>query len=255
MSITPALAAAPANDDFASAQAIAALPFSATLNTAEATFAEDDPPCSSSSATVWYSFTPTEDMGIEANTFGSNYDTTLSVYSSSGGLSQLACNDDTDGQQSRVRVAVTGGVTYYFMIAAYHDSSGGELVFSVKPFPLPEPLTLELQLAGIATVDRQSGTATVNASLTCSRPANVSLNGLLSQQILRNTFVQGYSHSETYCSGTIPLSFNISSDQSLSHFGRGPAKFTLYADSFDHDWDRLTSTEAHARIILIDARN
>jgi hypothetical protein len=47
-------------------------------------------------------------MGIEANTFGSDYDTTLSVYTGSrGALTQIACNDDADLLQSLVRFNAT----------------------------------------------------------------------------------------------------------------------------------------------------
>ncbi|HEY0738644.1 MAG TPA: hypothetical protein VGD69_27245 [Herpetosiphonaceae bacterium] len=256
MSITPAFAAAPGNDDFNSAQAITALPFSATLNTVEATFAEDDPLCSSSSASVWFSFTPTADMGIEANTFGSNYDTTLSVYTGSrGNLTQITCNDDTEGLQSRVRAALTAGVTYYFMIAAFQDQAGGDLIFSVAPFSLSDPLTLELQIDHNARVDQQSGVATVHASITCSRPAYVSLSGALFQQLPRNTFVQGLAFDGIYCFETTPFSLSIGSDYLLTRFVTGPAKITLSAYVYEADLDRDTYVEAHERVILTGAHN
>jgi hypothetical protein len=134
-----ALAVPPSNDDFDSATLIGSVPFSDSLDTTEATTAADDPDCAGNGHTVWYSFTPTSDMGISANTFGSDYDTTLSVYTGSrGALEQVACNDDTQSLQSSVRFAATGGVTYFFMAGSFDNSSGGNLQFSVQEV-LPPP--------------------------------------------------------------------------------------------------------------------
>ena len=98
-----AVAAPPANDDFDSATVIGSFPFSDSLNTTEATTASDDPFCAGNGPTVWYSFTPPSDVSLDANTFGSDYDTTISVYTGSrDSLTEVACNDDVG------RAAVTG---------------------------------------------------------------------------------------------------------------------------------------------------
>jgi hypothetical protein len=77
---SPALAAPPANDDFGSATIVPEpLPFSDAINTSEATTAVDDPDCVGNGPTVWYTFTPSQDMPVRAATIGSDYDTTLSV--------------------------------------------------------------------------------------------------------------------------------------------------------------------------------
>src|SRR6266496_217729 len=91
LNVPPALAQ-PANDDFDSAAVIGALPFTDSISTAEATTADDDPFCNGNEHTVWYSFTPTQNERIQADTSGSDYDTTLSVYTGSrGALSQVGC--------------------------------------------------------------------------------------------------------------------------------------------------------------------
>src|SRR3712207_847829 len=92
---TKVFAQPPNNDDFDSATIISSLPFSNSINTVEATTAADDPFCAGNGHTVWYSFTPDEDGEVnaflEANTVGSDYDTTLSVYTGSrGNLEQIA---------------------------------------------------------------------------------------------------------------------------------------------------------------------
>src|SRR5262249_5601882 len=109
------IAAAPLNDDFDRATSvIEPLPFTDAINTAEATTAADDPDCAGNGSTVWYVFVPTQNMRITANTFGSDYDTTLSVYTGTrGNLVQIACNDDYRDLQSLVTIDVLAGQLYF----------------------------------------------------------------------------------------------------------------------------------------------
>ncbi len=123
---TYAWAVPPPNDDISGATVIPTVPFTETADTREATVAPDDPFCAGRSATVWYAFTPTSDMVLRAHTFGSDYDTTLSVYTGSpGNLSQIACNDDALGLQSQVVFTATAGETYYFMVGAFGEGLAG----------------------------------------------------------------------------------------------------------------------------------
>src|SRR5689334_17884806 len=77
-----AAAAPPTNDDFDTPVTVSALPYTNSQDTTDATTAPDDPVCGifGSSHTVWYRFTPSSAVAVLADTFGSNYDTTLSVY-------------------------------------------------------------------------------------------------------------------------------------------------------------------------------
>jgi hypothetical protein len=126
----------PPNDAFGSAAVAAALPFTATLSTVEATGAVDDPFCFGNHASVWYSFTPIVSSSITADTFGSDYDTSVSAYTGTqGALTSLACNDDAGaGVQSEVRLPVSAGTTYYFMVAGL--GVAGNLVFNLDAAPL-----------------------------------------------------------------------------------------------------------------------
>ena len=60
------------------------------------------------------------------NTRESNYDTALGVYTGSSltGLTQLAVNDQYNGNQSRVVVPVTAGTTYRIAVDGWGDSTG-----------------------------------------------------------------------------------------------------------------------------------
>lgn len=137
------VAAALTNDACSGALAVASLPYSNTENTGAAAAASDDPtpPCGNNAKhrSVWYALTPSSDQLITADTFGSDYDTILSVYTGfCGSLSAVpgACNDNASGLQSRVSFSVTAGTTYYFMISAT-TTTGGTLVFNVNAAPTP----------------------------------------------------------------------------------------------------------------------
>ncbi len=137
----PAALAQPSNDDFANATVIGSLPFSTTEDTSQATFDPSDPSGCSNNGSVWFAFTPPSNMPIQADTFGSDYDTVLSAWTGTqGALNLIACNDDFIGLQSKIRFHATGGTTYYFMLARCCGSGGnggGNLHFSVDQIPAP----------------------------------------------------------------------------------------------------------------------
>jgi hypothetical protein len=132
LSVSPALAQ-PANDDFDNATVINSLPFTDRINTADATNPGDDPFCNGFEHTVWYSFTPTQDTPIRADTAGSDYATTLGVYTDSrGALSEVACASSP----AQVAFTASANTTYFFMVASVCcGNPGGNLVFRVNPPP------------------------------------------------------------------------------------------------------------------------
>ncbi len=114
------------NNDFANARVIPGVPYVDHVDTREATASPDDPFfCSFPSATVWYAFTPGQDMPVEANTFGSSYPTTLGVFvGSRGALGLVTCGND------HVGFSAVAGQTYYFMVGS--SGPGGDLVFQLQ---------------------------------------------------------------------------------------------------------------------------
>ncbi len=121
----------PSNDDFDTPELISGLPYEITQNTTTATTALDDPvfPCGSvdqGSYSVWYSFTPTENLTITAATsVDLTYDTMLALWSGTrGNLTNIACNDDAvTGLGSELSATLQAGVTYYIEVAQF--ASGG----------------------------------------------------------------------------------------------------------------------------------
>lgn len=100
--VTAALAAPPANDNFANAQAITSLPFSAAVDNTDATLEPGEPfNCSLSPNTVWYSFPPPQNMAVRADALGGNITGTVALYLSSGpGFANLTFLSCAFGNQS-----------------------------------------------------------------------------------------------------------------------------------------------------------
>ncbi len=133
---TPALAAAPGNDNFDFATAIGTLPFSDSLDITEATTELGEPGCFTSQ-TAWYSFTPTANAVVTVDTQGSDFsDTTLDVYQSIGSgignLNLLNCASFGGSYTFNAQV----GTTYYLQAGKYFGGVGTVRV-NVQEIPPP----------------------------------------------------------------------------------------------------------------------
>jgi hypothetical protein len=244
-----ALAQPPPNDDFDDAIVIAALPFNDTGNTEEATTAVDDPDCVGRAHTIWYSFTPAADMRIEGNTFGSDYDTTLSAYTGArGSLERIACNDDSGSLQSRIRFDAAAGVTLHFMVGSFDEAPGGNLVMSIfQAPPLPPPLVLGVTIDPTGSVSRD-GVVTIHGTVTCSREASpVELFGTLRQQVGRRVTVGSFAGAVS-CSGEATWSATVIGETGT--YRRGSARATVAASFFDPDREELVRARADATVQL-----
>lgn len=215
------LAAAPSNDDIANATPVTALPFTDQIDTSEATTAGDDPDCVGNGPTVWYVYTPGVDQSLVADTFGSDYDTTLSVYTGSpGSLSQIACNDDASGLQSAVAFDAAAGTTYYFMVGAFASGPGGNLIFHVDE---GEPTQVDLTIDSTAQFDPTSGSALVTGTITCSEGAFAFIDLQLEQRVGRRTVV-GFGGTFVECDGSSqPWTVEVFGENGLFKGGRALA--------------------------------
>jgi hypothetical protein len=99
--VATAAGAQPANDNCASQTVIASLPFSVSLDVSSATSEPGDPyvPCGSFtsdidalSGSVWYQFTASEELVLDIDTAGSDYETVVAVWGGGCGVfDRLAC--------------------------------------------------------------------------------------------------------------------------------------------------------------------
>ncbi|HEX6625989.1 MAG TPA: hypothetical protein VF064_19890, partial [Pyrinomonadaceae bacterium] len=123
----------PANNNFASAQVLAAATTGsatgtnrgATLETSEPYHANDD-----GGKSVWYKWTAPSTGNIEFSTAGSNFDTLLGVYTGTAvnALTGVAGNDEEDFNAgvhtSRVVFSAVAGTVYYIAVDGF-DGGGG----------------------------------------------------------------------------------------------------------------------------------
>ncbi len=145
---TPAWAVAPANDNFANAQAQTGS-FTDSLNTTDATNEGSEPLFPSCvvtpvTNTVWYGLTVSAGTEVTADTSGSTFDTSLVVYTGPnlGSLSEIACNDDISGTDltSAVEFTASSTTTYWIQaggITASAGGSSGDLDLNVVATPPP----------------------------------------------------------------------------------------------------------------------
>ena len=86
---------------------------------------------------VWYQFTAPVAGLLIVDTFGSDFDTGLAVYTGScDSLTEVACNDDTGGVTSQVILPTAAGVTYYILAGGY-ASDAGNLVLHLNHLTPP----------------------------------------------------------------------------------------------------------------------
>jgi hypothetical protein len=248
--VSPAAAQAPPNDDFDDATVISEIPFTDIVDTTDATTAGDDPICFGQGPTVWYQFTPAEDVRLEANTFGSDYDTTLGVYTGSrGDLSEVACNDDAAGTlQSRVRFDADAGETYFFMVGLFFGGPGGLLEFTLMEAPpAAPPLEIDVSIDPVGSVVARDGTVTLSGTVTCSRPVFVELFGGMEQRAGR-LIIQGFYFDFIECDGLSAWSATFQGHNGIFKPGKGDAFVEAFVFDPEEDEFFFDFTEASVRL-------
>jgi len=120
--------AAPVNDSCGSAQAIGTGTF--TGSTTEATN-DGTASCGNSSGSpdVWYVFTAPSATSYTLDTFGSSFDTVLSLRTecprADGRDEEIACNDDADGTlQSKLTRAMAAGESVWIRVSGFGGATG-----------------------------------------------------------------------------------------------------------------------------------
>jgi hypothetical protein len=229
----PAWAVPPPNDDFDSATLVTEpLPFTDSVSTADATTASDDPFCEGNGHTVWYRYTPSADGFVNANTLGSDYDTTLSVYSGArGALDQIACNDDFGGLESSVTWEAVAGTTYHLMAGSFFDSPGGNLSLTVQESEPPQLPTLDVAIDPIGRVNPRTGVAQVSGTFTCTGLDFVDIFGELQQPVGRFTIrgFFGFFAEGSSCDGTPqPWAADVSGENGKFAPGKATARVSAF---------------------------
>src|SRR4051812_30991804 len=125
---SPVAAAAPANDQFAQARAIASLPATFTVDTSSATHQANEPQPSgcSSNKTVWYHYKATASGRLDIDTTGSNFPTVVGVYTGSklAFLQLVACTSAVHGSAADTLIDAVAGTTYQIQVGGVSDATG-----------------------------------------------------------------------------------------------------------------------------------
>ena len=234
----PALAASPRNDTEAGAVVVNAVPFTHTVDTSEAT--RDGPTICSRRASVFYRFTPTEDLHVQVDLLGSDFDTALGIYTrdAAGKVERVGCNHYRFGGTAGLRVRAVAGTTY-FLMASSDYGSGGNLVLTVTEVS-DQALEYTVEVTSQGTVDPSTGIATISGTVTCNERSFVYEEGTL-RQLRNGIFVaRGGWYAYTWCIPETPTPWTIEIDTDTSVvFGSGPATVrSWYSEATDgwRDW-------------------
>jgi hypothetical protein len=138
-----ALAAPPANDTVANATVIQTLPYTDTADITEATASGDDlTRCGALSNTVWYSFTPTTGLRIQASALGNDgtYTVLVAYAAVPDRTGEVNCATNSPGGPAQIAFNAPAGVVYYFAVGSSPFSPGGtpsRITLSVTQGPPP----------------------------------------------------------------------------------------------------------------------
>lgn len=135
------LIAAPTNDQITTAINIEQLPYTHQQDTTGASNEPNEilPQCLNEvSASVWYQYQATEKTAVVFDTFGSDYDTVLSIWTgTTHPLTQIACDDDSGNtSQSQINVELEADTTYYINVSGYDGETGTLLLNALRVNPL-----------------------------------------------------------------------------------------------------------------------
>ncbi|MCA1964396.1 MAG: S8 family serine peptidase, partial [Prosthecobacter sp.] len=159
----------PGNDDFAARALLAAGTTQATGTNRLATMETGEPryPSVAGSKSVWWEWAAGTSGSITVTTSGSNYDTTLAVYSGNGTLGSLVhlgSNDDAIGLASSVTFTAVSGQRYYFQVNGYSSSEGNITLNYPAPAAVNSPPVIVTQPVGVILVAGDPLTLSVTAS-------------------------------------------------------------------------------------------
>ncbi|MDM8568830.1 hypothetical protein QUF50_04850 [Thiotrichales bacterium HSG1] len=239
--------AAPVNDNLDDAINISKLPYTNTQDTSDSTTepSESYPTCSFSEASVWYQYNPTIDEKIVFDTYGSDYDTVLGIWTGEQHpLTRITCNDNGTEEdiQSQLSTELNAGTKYFIGINGFNKETG-KLTFNAKSLGVSESnnddLTNAIEIKTLPYTSTQSvDTATIDSNETLSICATSSYNSVwyqyestTKQSLILDTLNSNYNTVLSLWSGSKhPLRELACNDNVDDHHAYSKIKVTLEAD-------------------------
>lgn len=239
VSAPAALAAAPSNDTFAGATA-AAIGFSQTLDTTQATTDSDDSQLNAScgapatDASVWYVLQGS-DQGVVIDVSQSNYSAGVLVgVGSQGNLQTVACGPRSVG------FFAAAGTTYYVLaIDDQNDGGGNGGSLSISFNAAPPPPTLDITVNRYGTVDAHTGIATISGTYTCTNGDAIDAFVEASQKVGKGRNATIFGSGEFFTTGTcdgVPHAWSAAVVPQSGKFAGGKSMtvtFSVACGSFD----------------------
>lgn len=159
---------APANDNFASRQSIAASTSTTdgtNVNSSSQVGEPLNPADAAGGKTVWWSWTPNFSGNVTVCTVGSNFDTTLAIYTGTalGSLNLVGANDDNSGVSSAVTFSAVSGTEYLVQVDGYNGATGN-IVLAYPPIGTPgAPPVITIQPSDKTLLEGGNVTLTVES--------------------------------------------------------------------------------------------
>ena len=224
----PVAAAAPGNDLPAGATTIASLPYAIDQDTTEATVGSDDVGCGAGgldAASVWYAFTPGEDVRVEVDARASDYLVGVNLFATTADeAGRLDCNNDA------LAFDATAGTTYYLLFADVNDDgiNGGSLQADVHV--APPSMNIALSVAPRAKVHPKTGQAQINGTISCDRPAEFAEVSVTLRLVTGRFFTIGAGAASTTC-GPSPSNWTaiVTGENGRFVGGRATVEMTAFA--------------------------
>jgi bacillolysin len=241
----------PANDAFASAQALTGANATVTGTNVNATKESGEPNHAGNTGgkSVWYKWTPQASGTTTIDTAGSNFDTLLAIYTGGAvnSLSQVASNNDADGgTQSKVSFTANAGTTYQIAVDGFGAAAGNiNLRLASTDTTAPTARAPTHTFTTLSTL----ATSTVPVKLTWSATDNPGGSGIASYQLQQSINGGAYTNalpnaqpsttattiSRSLAPGTNTYRYRVAAKDNagnLSAWATGPSfKVTAYQES------------------------
>jgi PKD repeat protein len=173
------LAAAPSNDNFAGATAVASLPFSGTADTTEATLEDSEPfGCSSYVADVWYRIAAPATESLRITFSPSDGQIWAGIYQDTGGgIPGLSRSQCLNAWTPSVVQTIPAGETYYIQIARGYFAYSNSATLSIELVgpPANDDFGDAATITGLPyvdNVDTSGASVEANEPILCTPPAS-----------------------------------------------------------------------------------
>jgi hypothetical protein len=228
-------AAVPANDDVANATPITTLPFTTTVDLAEATIeaGEETQICYPSSHTRWFSYDVPAAEILTLDIAGSDPDVGMRVFYAYDGYPPVVGNC-LSAQFPSITLSAAPGLTLFLQVASDVGATG---LLHLESAP---PLVVTGTFDASGTIRPKAGIATFTGTISCNKPARGSMVVEIRQRQGRRT-VQDYGYSPEVDCGPTPVSVTLTTTNGLLTAGSALALPTASAivrspiEQFDQD--------------------